>query len=164
MFGVPSWDDVTDAAGSAWDSTLGHAVSFTQDLCFESWQEAATCAAVVAGTVSLGAGVLAAPALLAGTSAGTAGVVSTGATWVGFGFSAAVTVDACRNGLDASCVANGIGTALSVVGAGGFAASTRLGSQSLITGPLLGYSLTASGGSTAASFTSLFLSSDERSC
>ena len=75
---------VGNALGSAWDATAGRAVSAVHDLCFDSWQAAATCTAVVAGTAFLGFGG-AAVLGFGGGLAGTAGTVSTYATAVGLG-------------------------------------------------------------------------------
>lgn len=106
-------DDAAEAVGGAatevWDATGGKAVSFGNDLCFESWQEAATCTAVVAGTVSLGAGGVAVLGL-GGGLAGTAGTVGTYATLTGTAAQLGLTLDDCSNGLDASCAVNGVST------------------------------------------------------
>ena len=72
-------DDLSEKADDAWDATGGQVVSAAHDLCLESWQEAATCAAVAAGTVALGAGGIA----VAGGYASLAGTAGTVATWSG---------------------------------------------------------------------------------
>ena len=106
-----------DTASGAWDATGGKVVSGVNDLCFESWQEAATCTAVVAGTVSLGVGG-AAVLGVGGGLAGTAGTVASTAGYIGVGAQGLLTVDDCRRGVDGSCLINGAATLAGGIGLG----------------------------------------------
>lgn len=141
--GLEFWDPKDWSADDIWDETGGKVVSATQDLCFESWQEAATCTAVVAGTVSLGVGG-AAVLGLGGGLAGTAGTVSTYATGVGFLSQAALTADDCSRGVDGSCLVNGVSTAFGGLSFGlGFGASYLARAGSALAIPAGTYAINA---------------------
>jgi len=143
------------AVDVAWDATEGRGVTAINDTCFGSWQAAATCTAIAAGGVALGAGGLAALGLAGGLT-GTAGSVGYIASWIGLGAQLGLTFGDCQRGFDASCVANIAATVCGATGLGlgrlatafarGATPLTRGGS--LLAGPAAGYGLGASGAGT----------------
>ena len=105
--------DVAAAVNVAYDWTVNR-IEQPGTAAPRSWQGGATCIAVAAGVVPLGAGGLAL-AGFGGGLAGTMGTVATTATYMGTGAQALLTIDDCSKGIDASCFVNAAATALGPV-------------------------------------------------